>query len=69
MGLEQRLESPESHFDTLDSAIRSLIKITGDTHQIVLENQQENRLRFQQIDKRFDKIEETLAVIVNHLSN
>ncbi|MCW7553858.1 hypothetical protein NX722_14730 [Endozoicomonas gorgoniicola] len=57
MGLEARVERLESHFDSLDSAIRSLITITGETHQVVLENQRENRLRFQQIDNRFDQQE------------
>ena len=60
MSLEARVEQLESHFDSLDSAVRSLIKITGETHQIVLENQRENRLRFQQIDQRFQQIDQRL---------
>ena len=57
MSLEARVEQLESHFDSLDNAVRSLIKITGETHQIVLENQRENRLKFQQIEQRFDQQE------------
>lgn len=55
MSLEARVEQLESHFDSLDSAVRSLIKITAETHQVVLENQRENRLRFQQVDQRLDQ--------------
>ena len=76
MSLEARVERLESHFDSLDSAVRNLINITGETHQEILATRQEMRTRFaqqdkrfDQQDKRFDKIEDTLAIIVNHLKN
>ena len=68
MGLEARVERLESHFDALDSAVRSLITITGETHQIVLENQRENRLKFQQIDNRFEQIDNRFEQIEQRLS-
>ena len=56
------MERLESQFESLDGAVRSIIKITGETHQVILETrqemreyQQENRLRFAQQDKRFDQ--------------
>ena len=55
MSLEKRVERLESHFDSLDSAVRSLIKITGETHQLVLENQRENRMRFDLLERRLDQ--------------
>ena len=61
MSLEARVESLESHFDSLDSAVRSLVKITGETHQIILENQRENRLLFQQIELRLSQQDHVIA--------
>ena len=69
MSLEKRVEQLESHFDSLDSAVRSLIKITADTHREILatrqemrEYQQENRLRFAQLEQenrlRFAQLEQ-----------
>ncbi|WP_257280975.1 MULTISPECIES: hypothetical protein [unclassified Endozoicomonas] len=52
MLLEARVERLESHFDSLDSAVRSLIKITGDTHQEILATRQEMRTRFTQQDQK-----------------
>lgn len=63
MSLEKRVERLESHFDSLDSAVRSLIKITGETHQIVLENQRENRIRFDQQDRRMEKMESSITAL------
>ena len=68
MSLEVRVEQLESHFDSLDSAVRSLIKITGDTHQIVLDNQRENRLRFQQIEQRFDQQDREITELRSSLA-
>ncbi|WP_257283060.1 hypothetical protein [Endozoicomonas sp. SESOKO1] len=55
MSLEARVEKLESHFDSLDSAVRNLIKITGDTHQEILATRQEMRIRFAEQDRRFDQ--------------
>ena len=55
MTAEARVERLESRFDSLDSAVRSLIKITGETHPIMLKNLRENRLEFQQVGQRFDQ--------------
>lgn len=63
MSLEQRVQRLESHFDSLDGAVRSLIKITGETHKIILENQKENRLRFQQIERRLDMQDKEIAAL------
>ncbi|WP_257282187.1 hypothetical protein [Endozoicomonas sp. ISHI1] len=74
MSLEHRVERLESRFESLDNAVHRFVQITGETQKIVLENQRENRLMFARIekrldehDKRFDKIEDTLTIIVNHL--
>ena len=61
MSLEARVESLESHFGSLDSAVRSLIKITSETQQIVLENQRENRLHFQQVEQRLSQQDRVIA--------
>ena len=65
MSLEARAEQLESHFDSLDNAVRSLIKITGETHQIVLENQRENRIRFDQQDRRMEKLESAVNALAD----
>ncbi|WP_257276167.1 hypothetical protein, partial [Endozoicomonas sp. SESOKO4] len=58
------------HFESLDNAVHRLIEITGETQKIVLENQRENRLRFDKIekhlgehDKRFDQHDRELSNI------
>ncbi len=70
MSLEVRIEQLESHFDSLDSAVRSLIEITGDTHQEILatrremrEYQQENRLRFAQHDRELSEIKAAIGAL------
>ncbi|MGI9275327.1 MAG: hypothetical protein ACR2PT_10845, partial [Endozoicomonas sp.] len=49
------VERLESHFDSLDSAVRSLITITGETQKILLETRQEMCNRFEQVDRRLDQ--------------
>ena len=80
MSLEARVTLLENKFETLDDAVRSLIKITGETHRVVLENQRENRIRFDQQDrelaalkelvlihdKRFDQQDRELAALKEH---
>ena len=70
MALEARVEHLESHFDSLDSAVRSLIKITGDTHQEIVatrqemrEYQQENRLRFAQQDRDTTELKRAVSAL------
>ena len=72
MGLEKRVKQLESHFDSLplDSAVRSLIKITGETHQEILatrqemrEYQQENRLRFAQQDREITELKSAVVAL------
>ena len=63
MSLEARVTSLENKFETLDDAVRNLIKITGETHQILLENQRENRIRFDQQDCRMDRLESAIATL------
>ncbi len=62
-GIEVRVTSLEDKVETLDDAVRNLIKITGETHQIVLENQRENRIRFDQQDQRMDRLESAIATL------
>ncbi len=58
MSLEARVTSLEDKFETLDNAVRNLIKITSETHQVVLENQRENRIRFDQQDREIAVLKE-----------
>ncbi|MTI14615.1 hypothetical protein [Sansalvadorimonas verongulae] len=70
MSLEARVEQLESHFDSLDSAVRSLVKITGETHQEILatrqemrEYQQENRLRFAHHDREISGVKADVSAL------
>ncbi|MCW7552614.1 hypothetical protein NX722_08110 [Endozoicomonas gorgoniicola] len=72
MGLEARVDRLESHFDALDGSVRSLISITGDTHQEILatrqemrEYQRENRIRFDQQERRMDKLESSINALTD----
>ncbi|WP_263081117.1 hypothetical protein [Endozoicomonas sp. Mp262] len=68
MGLEKRVERLESNFDSLDGAVRNLIKITGETHQIIQENQRENRIRFDQHDRDIASLKGDVADLKRGLS-
>ena len=68
MSLEQRVERLDSQFDSLDSAVRNLIKITGETHQIIQENQRENRIRFDQQDRKIEHLSEKVEATRRDLS-
>ncbi|UYM15281.1 hypothetical protein [Endozoicomonas euniceicola] len=63
MGLEARVERLESHFEALDSAVRSLINITGDTHQEILATRQEMRTRFAQQDRELAGIKADVSAL------
>ncbi|PJE78772.1 Chromosome partition protein Smc [invertebrate metagenome] len=55
--LETRVSILEGKCETMFQTVQHLAEIVTETHQIMLENQRENRLRFQQMDKRFDQLE------------
>lgn len=63
MSLEARVEQLESHFDSLDSAVRSLIEITGDTHQEILATRQEMRTRFAQQDRELAGVKADVSAL------
>ncbi len=63
MSLEARVEKLESHFDSLDSAVRNLIKITGDTHQEILATRQEMRTRFAQQDRELAGVKADISAL------
>ena len=63
MSLEHRVERLESQFDALDSAVRSLMHIVGETHQMMLENQRENRIRFDQQDRKIEEVDRKVEVL------
>ena len=83
MSVEARVELLETHFDSLDSAVRSLIKITGKTHQEILATRLEMRTRFSQQDsemaelkqhmnkhdKRFDQLELLIRQLLPNANN
>nr|MDT0250645.1 hypothetical protein [Endozoicomonas sp.] len=54
--------------DTLDSAVRELMKITAGTHEVIKERtemrkyQQENRLRFSQHDREISEVKTKTAI-------
>ncbi len=58
--MHQRFDQQDKRFDQQDKRFDQQDKKLSQLKNEIRENQQENR-------ERFDKIEETLAIIVNHL--
>ena len=79
MSLETEMQELRSEQQTLDHALRELMKVVGGTHEVVtliLKDQLEMRQELREIrgnqlenNKRFDKIEELLIQIVNNLAS
>lgn len=74
MSLKHKPQSSElDHIrDTLTDLVQSVGENNSEIKQVKQELtlfKHEVRQRFDQQDKRFDKIEDTLAIIVNHLKN
>ncbi|MTI13063.1 hypothetical protein, partial [Sansalvadorimonas verongulae] len=68
MELEARVKRLESHFDSLDGAVRSIIKVTAETHKEILATRQEMRTRFALQDGEIADIKGDVSVLKGDVS-
>ena len=69
MSLEARVTTLEQKVEHLEHAFHENNKILGATHGVVSLILNEQREKFKAVDRRFDKSEELLIQIVNHLAS